>query len=101
MAILTKGIKLSEFASMSEEEKDRRVSSLFQAAMNPSIEQLEQQKNDLNDQIRSFESRYRMTSGEMRQGLASGEISESADFCSWLMLLKIRGQFEDGSESSR
>jgi hypothetical protein len=101
MAILTRGIKLSEFASMSEEETESRVDELFQAANNPSTEQFEQQKSELEQEILFFESQYNMASEEMKQRLAMGEISESADICSWLMLLKIRGQLKDGWKSPR
>lgn len=101
MATLTRGIKLSDFSKMPEKEKDRRIGELFQAALNPTEEQLDQQKNEIDDRIRSFESRYKMSSSEMKQSLASGQLKETADFCSWLMLLKIRGRFEGRNGSAR
>jgi hypothetical protein len=101
MATLTRGIALSEFKTMSDSEKNQRVSDLFQAAVNPTSEQLAEQKNKLTDQIQVLESRYKMSSGEMKRKLATGEIKETADFCRWLMLLKIRGRFENKRESSR
>lgn len=101
MATLTRGIKLSEFSKMSESEKDARVGELFQAALNPTQEQLAQQKQGIDDRIRVFESRYKMSSSEMKRLLTCGELKETADFCSWLMLLKIRGRFEGKFESPR
>lgn len=99
MATLTRGIKLNELASMSEGEKNRRIGEMFQAATNPTQEQLNQQKTDINNQIQAFESRYKMASSEMKQLLVSGKIKETAEFCSWLMLLKIRGRFENRGSS--
>jgi hypothetical protein len=101
MATLTRGIALSEFKTMSDSEKHRRVNELFQAAVSPTSEQLEDQRNKLDNQIQLFESRYKMASDEMKRKLATGEVMESADFCRWLMFLKIRGRFEKKRESSR
>lgn len=101
MATLTRGIALSEFKTMSDSEKNRRVSELFQAAVSPTSEQLSDQRNKLDEQIQSFESRYKMSSGEMKRKLATREVTETADFCRWLMLLKIRGRFDKKRESSR
>jgi hypothetical protein len=101
MATLTRGIKLAEFSSMTETEKDRRVNELFQAALSPTEDQLNEQLAEVDGSIRAFEVRYRMSSGEMKHLLCNGEIKESADFCSWLMLLKIRGNFDTTRGSSR
>jgi len=101
MAILTRGIKLSEFASMSESETKRRVGELFQSAVNPTEKQFQEQKRDIDEQIRTFENRYKMSSCEMKQLLANGGLTENADVCNWLMLLKIRGRFESKARSPR
>lgn len=101
MATITKGIKLSEFASMPEQEKKIRVDALFQAAVNPTPEQLREQKNEIDSEIRFFESRYQISSDKMKKLLINGEIKETADICSWLMLLKIRGSFENEHKSSQ
>lgn len=84
-------IKLSEFRSMSDEEKNRRVGEMFHEAMNPSIESL----INLDNQIMSFESKYSMTSDRMKRRLADEEIAETSDICTWLMLLKIRKEYEN------
>ena len=101
MAIQTRGIKLSELSSMTQTEKQERFNDLIQAAMNPSQDQFEEQRNELDSQIRSLESRYKMTSREMKQQLMAGQINESAELCHWLMLLSLRGRFEQKFGSSR
>lgn len=101
MAILTKGIKLSELSSMSKAEKDRGVGELLRAAAKPTQLQIQQQQQELDSKIQYFEQLHGMSSSEMKQRLVEGEISETADVCSWLMLLKIQGRLESASKSSR
>jgi len=101
MAIQTRGIKLSELSSMTQAEKRNRTNDLIQAAMNPSQNQLEEQRNELDSHIRSLESRYKITSSEMKRQLIAGQINESTELCHWLMLLSLRGRFEQKFGSSR
>jgi hypothetical protein len=86
---------------MPTQEKDRRVGDLIRTAVNPTQAELQEQKAELDCEIRQFESRYKISSGEMQQRLANGELREAADICSWLMLLKIRGQLESKFGSPR
>lgn len=101
MATITKGIKLSELSSMSSGEKQRRINELFDTALNPTYEQLQEQKKELNFKICFFEEQYKMSSGTMKQKLSSGQLNETVDICKWLMLLKIRGHFETKCQSSQ
>lgn len=101
MATLAKGINLSDFGSMSEVEARKRVRDLYQASVNPTFEQLQEQKSKFDFKIHFFESRYKMSSEEMKRSLASGDFSESADICTWLMLLRTRGRIEDKIRSSQ
>lgn len=94
MATLTRGIALSEFATMTESERSQRVGELFQAAVNPTSEQLKEQRDKLDLVIQEFETQYKMSSDEMRRKLATGQMAETADFCRWSIFLKIRGRFE-------
>lgn len=96
---VSKGIKLSEFALMSEKERERRVGDLFQAALYPTQEQVEEQKCQIEAEIQAYELQHGMTSSQMRQRLASGEIKETASICSWLMLLKIQDRVKTNAQN--
>ena len=88
-------IKLSELAAMTEAERKQCLSEFIQAAVNPTPEQLAEQKQELDLAIQHFEIRHGMTSEEMRQALRDGKIQESSDICSWLIRLKIRDRFNN------
>ena len=83
------GMKLSEIMSGSSEEQDQKLGQLVQSALAPDPEQLALQRKAIQARITSFERRYEMSSASMRQKLSRGEIKETADICSWLMLLKV------------
>lgn len=85
---------------MSEVEAQSRVSEMIQASVNPSQGQIEEQKQRLNTEIETYELQYGMVSPEMKCRIASREIKETADFCKWLLLLKIRGRFDGRHRSS-
>lgn len=101
MAVIDTSIRLTEFSSMSKQEKGERVDALLQAAVSPTSEQIEAWIKQVNDEIRSYESRYKMSSDDMRQALQTGEASNFPDICSWLALLKTRGQIENKYRCSR
>ncbi len=101
MATLAREISLSELASMPENEAQKCLGELLQTSVNPSQEQLVEQKTQLDAEIQRYESQYGMTSSEMKHRLSVGELRETAEFCSWLMLLKIRGRFDSAYRSSR
>jgi len=94
MATLARDIKLSEFASMTAEEKSRRVNELFNSALNPNSTQIQERLNQLQVQIREFEEKHNMSSIEMEKKLSAGEIVETNDVCTWLMLLRKKNRFE-------
>lgn len=102
VAVLSRGIKLSELSSMSEDEKEAQINAMFRAVVTPTREQLIEQKKSIQEQISQFENCYNISSEQMKEHLKSGELSGDANICSWLMLLKIRdcSDFSD-SESSR
>ncbi|MEH2325880.1 MAG: hypothetical protein V7K32_20430 [Nostoc sp.] len=86
---------------MSKQEKDERVDALLQSAVSPTSEQIEAWIKQVNDEIRLYESRYKMSSDDMSQALETGEASNFPDICSWLALLKTRGQIENKYRCSR
>lgn len=102
MAVLSRGIKLSELSSMSEDEKEAQVDAVLRATVTPTPEQLVEQKKSIQKQINQFENCYNMSSEQMKERVKSGELSGDSNICSWLMLLKIQdsSDFSD-SESSR
>ena len=78
---------------MSEEQRNIALGDLFHAAFQPTDDQLREQKNSVQCEIRHYESRYTMSSADMKRKLVNGEIRESADICSWLMLLKLQDDY--------
>ena len=101
MSVQSKGIKISELFSCSTQDQDMEIEHLFQAALNPTDIQIAEQSKAINVRIKKFERRYEMSSVSMREKLHTGAIKETADICSWLMLLKAREDFELESPKSR
>jgi hypothetical protein len=101
MAVISTSINLSEFSSMSGKERRSRVNDLFQSAINPTSEQFKAWVQQVNDEIKEYESKYKMSSEEMLQSCKIGEASKFPDVCSWLMLVKTRGQIEKKYRCSR
>jgi nucleoid DNA-binding protein len=101
MAVNKTTIKLSEFSSMSQSERKERVDALFQAATNPTPEQRQAWVKQVGDEIQEYESRYKMSSDEMLQALESGQALKIPEICTWLTLLKTRGQIEQKYGGSR
>jgi hypothetical protein len=94
MATLTSRIKLAEFSSLPTHETKQRVDDLVRGSVSPSPELLEEQRKNLDDQIRLMEEQHGLSSEKMRHALKNGAIQETADICRWLMLLEIRDDFE-------
>jgi len=94
-------IRLSEFSSMSEDEKEEKINALFEAAINPTTEQRKAWIRKVNKEIEEYESEYKMSSEAMLKSLETGEALNFPKICSWLMLVKTRGQIEKKYGSSR
>ncbi len=90
MTVQLEGIKISELFTCPPEEQNLQVDQLLQAALHPTKAQQRQQQEKIDCRIKKFEGRYEMSSSTMRQKLSQGQIKETADICSWLMLLKAR-----------
>lgn len=101
MAILARGINLNEYSAMDESEKQKALDSFMGSVIAPTNEDLKHQLEDLCSQIRAFEDRYRMSSDRMKHALLTGEIESTAEFCSWLMILKTKERVESAYRSSR
>ncbi|MGM3308902.1 hypothetical protein ACSQ6I_23475 [Anabaena sp. WFMT] len=100
MATLAKKIKLSDFITMSEVDARKRVSELYQASVKPTLEQLAEQKLNIDLKINFFESQYQMSSENMKQSLLSSDYPDNTDICTWLMLLRTRDRIEEKIRSS-
>ena len=94
MATLERGIKLSDFGAASPEEREKLTNKLFEEALNPTQEQLNRQMDEIDARIRAFERQYEMPSASMHQKVLERKMQETADICSWLMLLKVRQRFD-------
>jgi hypothetical protein len=94
MTTLTSRIKLAEFSAPSEPDIQARVHQLVQGSVAPSSDLLKEQQDNLANRIHGFEAQYKLSSHDMRQAIRNGSMEESADFCSWLMLLELRDSFE-------
>lgn len=88
MTSTVKGVKISELMSGSQEEQDEKLNQLLQSALEPDKRQLAHQYEALQSRIIKFERRYEMSSTQMLEKLSRGLVKETADVCSWLMLLK-------------
>jgi hypothetical protein len=67
-----------------------RIEKFLEAAFVPNEVQVREQNNELDKRIKVFEHKHQMSSWEMCDGLNNGQLDESADICSWLMLLEAR-----------
>lgn len=101
MAVNNTSIKLTEFSSMSKQQRESRVNALFDSAIKPTPDQLSQWREQVDDEIQQYESQYKMSSEEMLRSVQTGRPTGFPDICSWLMLLKTRGQIERKYGSSR
>jgi hypothetical protein len=93
-------VKITGFSSLSLAEKKQHIVTTSQAVISPTVRQLEVQKQYLEAKISNFEIKYQMSSDKMKELLYSGKINETADICSWSILLKIRGDFESQHPTS-
>lgn len=80
-----KSIRITAKEAVSDDQWLQRSRQLADALKQPMNGQL----MDIEQRIRSFESRYEMTSQEMRGKFRSGDLKETMEICSWLMLLDI------------
>jgi len=82
-------LKLSDLAKLPKTERDAALGELVRAAKAPR----NGQARALDDRIRAFEVRYEMTSEQMLQRLAAGQLQDTADVSKWTTLLyaRVRG----------
>jgi hypothetical protein len=75
---------------MADNDRKTVLDQLASRAANPTQEDLAEALRDLDGQILRFECRYNMSSDEIKRQIGRGLMSETVEFCKWLMLLNIR-----------
>ena len=78
-------LRLSELQDLSGPERDAKIREFCSQRPEPGEALVY-----LDERIAKFETRYEMSSATMRLRMSSGEMRETADICSWLMLAKMR-----------
>ena len=81
-------LNLTEFGVLSPTQQADCVQRWVAARSEP----LNGQLAELDAKIASFETRYEMSSESMCQKLSDGSLPETADICSWQILLELRGR---------
>ncbi len=79
-------LKLSELATMTKPQREAALADLVRAAKEPR----NGEARVLDERIHEFEVRYEMTSEQMLERLAAGELHDTADIVRWTMLLYAR-----------
>lgn len=79
-------LKLSELAKMPKPQRDAALADLVRAAKAPR----NGEAKILDERIRAFEVQYEMTSEQMLERLAAGDLHDTADIAKWTMLLYAR-----------
>ncbi len=75
---------------MTSSKRSKRIEGFLEAAFVPNAVQVREQNNELDKRIEAFERKHQMSSWEMCDRLNNGQLDESADICSWFMLLEVR-----------
>lgn len=79
-------VKLAELQRMDEGKRNETLDKLVSSATSAPNGQLSR----LDAEIRSYETRYEMTSQEMRARFKTGRIDDTAEIATWLLLLQVR-----------
>lgn len=90
-------VRMSELAELGPSEKESRLRALVDASRRPPNGEL----RDLDAKIRQHEEAAGFDSTTLRQRLASGEQSETAIVCDWLMLLDLRERIASVASRTR
>ena len=84
-------LSLSRLKSASPNKRDELLSELVSEARKPANGAVER----LTAQITEYERRYEMSSLAMVEQVQRGDLKETDDIASWLMLLKVRKRARD------
>ena len=81
-------MKLSEFSQLDDAGKEAKLAEFARSRQEP----LDGQLQYLNEKIAEYETTYEMSSETMVESLKNRKIKETADICSWMMLIDVRNQ---------
>lgn len=79
-------VTLSELSVMAPGQQDRRMDALVRSADRLPNGEISR----LDAAILEYETRFGISTSDLRQRLADGEIDETADVCEWLMVAGVR-----------
>lgn len=79
-------IRLSELARMTQGQQERVLTALVRKAKAPRSGHV----TELDRRLREFELRYEMSSDEMLERFARGELRDTADIARWSLLAHAR-----------
>lgn len=79
-------IKIAELNAMSPEEREATLKHMRDIVLSAPSEELDW----IDDEIREFERRYETNSATMLYELNKGLRKETAEICTWIILLRIK-----------
>jgi hypothetical protein len=88
---MSRPLSLSRLKSMSPSKREELLSELVSDARGPANGTVDR----LSARIAEYERRYELPSLEMVKQVQRGDIEETEDIASWLMLLKVRMRARD------
>ena len=83
---MSRPLSLSRLKSASPNKRDELLSELVNEARAPANGAVER----LSAHIAEYERRYELSSLEMVERVRKGDLEETDDIASWLMLIKVR-----------
>jgi hypothetical protein len=83
---MSRPISLSRLKSASPNKRDELLSALVSEAREPANGMVDR----LSARIAEYERRYELSSLEMVEQVQSGDLKETDDIASWLMLLNVK-----------
>ena len=94
MTTLENGVPLSRLSRMTALERKRAIDEIIRQSVNPTSEELQEQRAALLARISQYEIRYEISSQQMLSDLRANRMRETADICSWVMLLRTKARLD-------
>lgn len=84
---MTEQIKLSEFSTLTEVGRRKRVDALFRASLHPTEQEVQDMTMEIDSQLCAFEQKHGISSLRMKELVDSGLIRADDEIHDWLGLL--------------
>lgn len=81
-----KSLSLAQLKTMSNERREQQLGELVATTRQPPNGEIK----SVQKKLHAYEMQHGINSDELRRKVASGEVKETADVCSWLMLLDLQ-----------